>query len=275
VVVVDALRPMYNYITCDYSTSLGFVYAHVAIKCGLLMFGVALTWLARNTPSQFNESSFIGICIYNVSIVICFIVPILSADLGGRESVYLIRAFVIMFITVTTVLVLYIPKLVNIYLLRVGVVQKHRLAPDVAMVSVHDNSTSPIDRSAFAHSHVVSRAHVYDADMQSHRSMLDSRVSTAPMTQLPSLAPVVELQEASVGSQRDDSLAQPHRISTPTDPNVVTLDRMRLSGVNGDPPIAHRPFTLPAIVHSRIEPAPSADPVLRDLHTNTGTVQQV
>jgi hypothetical protein len=112
-VVVDPLRPMY--ITCDYSGSIGFVFAHVALKCGLLLCGIALTWLVRNTPSQFNESSFIGICIYNVSIVICFVVPIISADLGGRATIYLIRAFAIIFVTLTTVSILYIPKLINIY----------------------------------------------------------------------------------------------------------------------------------------------------------------
>jgi hypothetical protein len=114
-VVVDPLRPMYNYITCDYSGSIGFVYTHVALKCGLLLCGIALTWLVRNTPSQFNESSFIGICIYNVSIVICFVVPIISADLGGRATIYLIRAFAIIFVTLTTVSILYIPKVITIY----------------------------------------------------------------------------------------------------------------------------------------------------------------
>lgn len=51
-VTVDPLRPSYDYLTCDYSESLGAVYAHIAIKAGLLLVGVALTWAVRHVPSQ-------------------------------------------------------------------------------------------------------------------------------------------------------------------------------------------------------------------------------
>ena len=114
IIVVDPVRPSYNYITCDYSESMGFVYTHLVLKCGFLLFGIALTWLVRNIPSNFNESSYIGMCIYNVSIVICFVVPLISANVGGYTTIYLIRAFAIMFVSLTTVLVLYFPKLLLI-----------------------------------------------------------------------------------------------------------------------------------------------------------------
>lgn len=50
-------------------------------------------------------------CIYNVSVTICFVLPILSSGVGGRSSSYLIRAFAILFVCVSTVGILYIPKL--------------------------------------------------------------------------------------------------------------------------------------------------------------------
>ena len=57
---VDQYRPSLDYMECDWSAGIGAVYAHLAIKGGLLLAGVALTWAVRNTPSQFNESTLIG-----------------------------------------------------------------------------------------------------------------------------------------------------------------------------------------------------------------------
>ena len=110
-VVTDPIRPGRSYLQCDYSDAMGAVYAHVAIKAGTLLIGMALTWAVRNTPSQFNESTLIGIAIYNVSFVICFVLPILSADLGGRKTIYLIRNFAVMFVALSTSGLLYLPKL--------------------------------------------------------------------------------------------------------------------------------------------------------------------
>jgi hypothetical protein len=112
--VVDPDRPYYNYYTCDYAGAEGPIYLHLAIKGGILLLGVALTWAVRNTPSQFNESTLIGLSIYNVSFVIAFIVPIIAVGLGGRRTVYLIRAYAIMFVVLTTLGLLYIPKLLNL-----------------------------------------------------------------------------------------------------------------------------------------------------------------
>lgn len=110
-VVVDVNRPSFNYMTCHFGPALGAIYAHLAVKGLLLLCGIFLTWAVRNTPSQFNESTLIGLSIYNVSFVVCFIIPIISSQLGGRHTVYLIRAYAIMFVTLTTLGLLYVPKL--------------------------------------------------------------------------------------------------------------------------------------------------------------------
>jgi hypothetical protein len=113
-IVTDPDRPAYNYLTCDFGPAEGAIFAHLAVKGGVLLLGVALTWAVRNTPSQFNESTLIGLSIYNVSFVIAFIVPIIAVGLGGRRTVYLIRAYAIMFVVLTTLGLLYIPKLLNL-----------------------------------------------------------------------------------------------------------------------------------------------------------------
>ena len=111
-ITVDPIRPAYDYKTCSYPPgALAVVYLHLAIKGGMLLFGAGLTFLVRNVPSQFNESSLLGLSIYNTSFAVVFVVPILAVHLGGRETVYLIRGFAIMFISITTVCLLYVPKL--------------------------------------------------------------------------------------------------------------------------------------------------------------------
>ena len=114
-VVVDPIRPKYDELVCRYnSAGMVFVYLHLGWKCGLLVIGIVLTWLVRKTPSAFNEASFMGICIYNVSFVVCFVVPMLAKDVGGRETTYLIRAFAIMFVCISTICILYVPKQLTI-----------------------------------------------------------------------------------------------------------------------------------------------------------------
>ena len=114
VVVVDVNRPSLNYWTCDFADGEGAIFAHLTVKCGLLLFGVGLTWAVRGVPSQFNESLSIALSLYNVTFVVAFIIPIIATGLGGRETVFLIRAFAIIFVVVATLSLLYVPKLVAI-----------------------------------------------------------------------------------------------------------------------------------------------------------------
>lgn len=117
-VVDDPLRPAKNYFKCEYApVSLGFVYTHVAIKGMCLFVGIALTYGIRHVPSNFNDSSVLAVCIYNVSFVVCFVIPIVVQGLGGREATYMIRNYAIMFVSMVTYMLLYAPKL---YLIKYG-----------------------------------------------------------------------------------------------------------------------------------------------------------
>ena len=110
-VSVDPHRPAYDYWQCDYSQSMGAVVAHLLVKGGLLLCGVVLTYSVRGVPSQFNESTLIGLAIYNTAFVIAFIVPILAVGLGGRETTFQLRAYAIIFACGSCCGLLYIPKL--------------------------------------------------------------------------------------------------------------------------------------------------------------------
>jgi len=114
-IVPDVYRPSHNYYECDYpSGALAAVYAHIAIKGTMLLLGIVLTFMVRVVPSQFNESMWISLALYNLGFVLCFILPILSAQLGGRKTVFMLRAFAIMLVVVATLGLLYIPKIVMV-----------------------------------------------------------------------------------------------------------------------------------------------------------------
>jgi len=49
--------------------------------------------------------------IYNVTFVLALVIPILAVGLGGRRTVYLVRDFAVMFVALSTLALLYVPKL--------------------------------------------------------------------------------------------------------------------------------------------------------------------
>jgi hypothetical protein len=111
-VTVDPDRPAYDYLHCETTTTdLGAIAAHLAIKGGMLLFGVVLTYSVRNVPSQFNEAIWLGVALYNTVFILSFGLPIIASGVGGRTSVYLIRGFLIIFVACSTIGLLYIPKI--------------------------------------------------------------------------------------------------------------------------------------------------------------------
>jgi len=138
-VIVDPYRPSRDYTACDYSGGgMGPVYVHIVIKGSMLLLGVMLGWAVRKTPSQFNEATLIGASIYNCSFVVAFIVPMVAVELGGRETTYLVRAFAILFLVLSTLALLYIPKM----MLLLGDSPQTRIAQlDVTDPSTLDDKT--------------------------------------------------------------------------------------------------------------------------------------
>jgi hypothetical protein len=111
VVVRDPLRPAMNYTQCDYdATATGLTYAHIAAKAALMLVGLSLTIRARNLPDAWNEAPYLGASIYNVSLLLVFVVPIVSAQVGGRTTTFIIRTFGVMLMVVSTQSILLIPK---------------------------------------------------------------------------------------------------------------------------------------------------------------------
>jgi hypothetical protein len=126
-VTVDPYRPSYDYLKCAYSGGGAVaVVLHLIIKGGMLLFGVSLAWGTRKAPPMFNDSTVIAAALYNTFFVCSFILPIIAVQMGGRSTTFLIRSFAIMFLVLTTLGLLYVPKFLLLFGL--GDVSKLRLA---------------------------------------------------------------------------------------------------------------------------------------------------
>jgi len=239
-VIVDPIRPAYNYRTCDYTDAQGFIIAHLVVKCALLLVGAVLAWSVRSAPSAFNESSHIALSIYNVSIVCCFVLPVLAEELGGRQTTYMVRAFAIMFVALSTILLLFTPKMYRMWLaMKEKQKQPHRKKHDAAPALPHHLrtdlisviQTSPhagtqaaevISRviSALAKSHAHKESRVSASDAQPHDPQPSMPLGSAqpePMSKDANDGPLQQLYSA-LGSL----LQPPPRESQRTPPAVMT-----------------------------------------------------
>jgi hypothetical protein len=108
---VDIYRPVKDYIQCQYGRSVrDFMYAHIAFVSLLISAGVVLAILARNVPAVFNEAPYIATSVYNCSVLLAFLVPMVASQVGGREGAYLIRSYGVLIVVLSTCSILFIPK---------------------------------------------------------------------------------------------------------------------------------------------------------------------
>ena len=100
---------------CYSKSSDAFLYLLIAYNAVLLVFGSALAFGTRNVFSAFNESKFIGMSIYNIfmsSIIVCVI---LLPDTNSLETKFIMYGAVVSFACLSTVGLLFIPKILSVY----------------------------------------------------------------------------------------------------------------------------------------------------------------
>jgi len=111
-VITDVFRPYTNYEACHWTaTATDLMYVHIAWKALIILVALVLTILTRTLPAAYNEATFLGASVYNVSVLLCFLLPVVSSGVGGRSGVYLLQAFGVQILVVSTQLVLFGPKL--------------------------------------------------------------------------------------------------------------------------------------------------------------------
>ena len=77
-----------------------------------MFFGMFLTWETRNVSFPgLNESKYIGICVYNLFIVVIVVLPVsLFAFPTKVDVTYGVVAISIIFCTTATLLLMFFPK---------------------------------------------------------------------------------------------------------------------------------------------------------------------
>jgi hypothetical protein len=146
-VVVDAFRPAHNYRSCDWAPeATALMYVHIAWKATLLLVALVLTILTRSLPAAFNESTFLGASVYNVSVLLCFLLPIISSGVGGRNTVYLLQGFGVQLIVVSTMAILFVPKIIQMHLMKAN--NTGGYAPTHQTVTQHTTAESSAGETA-------------------------------------------------------------------------------------------------------------------------------
>jgi gamma-aminobutyric acid type B receptor len=110
-VVVDINRPALNYRTCTSAQSLPFAIILIVYKALLIIAGVVLGFWSRKIRSEYNESKFILIAMYNITFSAIILLVLFAIQLSDRYIYFLIRSIAILWGVTATLCVLFIPKI--------------------------------------------------------------------------------------------------------------------------------------------------------------------
>ncbi|KAI8920752.1 hypothetical protein DFJ77DRAFT_506388 [Powellomyces hirtus] len=77
----------------------------------LALSGVFMAYMTRNVRGEYNESKYIGLCIYNVFVLSVLAIPLMYVSDLGPNMIYVVRSVVILIINVVMLSLFFIPKL--------------------------------------------------------------------------------------------------------------------------------------------------------------------
>ncbi len=110
-VVVDENRPILNYRTCSTDNSLPFAIVLIIYKAFLILAGVILGFWSRKIRSEYNESKFILIAMYNITFATLILLVLFAIGITDRYIDFLIRSIAILWGVTATLCILLIPKI--------------------------------------------------------------------------------------------------------------------------------------------------------------------
>jgi len=110
-VVVDEYRPVLNYRTCACDSSLPFAVVLIMYKGLLIVAGIVLGFWSRKVRSEYNESKFILIAMYNITFAALILLVLFAIDISDRTIDFLIRSIAILWGITATLSILLIPKI--------------------------------------------------------------------------------------------------------------------------------------------------------------------
>jgi hypothetical protein len=110
-IAVDVTRPILNYRTCSNNVSLPFAIVLIVYKGILIVGGVVLGFWSRKIRSEYNESKFILIAMYNIVFAGLILLVLYAIQLEDRHIDFLIRSIAILWGVTATLCILLIPKI--------------------------------------------------------------------------------------------------------------------------------------------------------------------
>ena len=100
---------------CSPKQGPGWVAAIGSYKGLMLLFGAIMSFSTRSVSENFNESRPIALSIYNVLFTCCLIIPIALLTSNDGRTLYLLAIFAIYWVTLSTLAIIFVPKVVTIY----------------------------------------------------------------------------------------------------------------------------------------------------------------
>jgi hypothetical protein len=110
-VIVDNYRPVLNYRICTDDTSLPFAIVLIIYKALIILGGVVLGFWSRKIRSEYNESKFILIAMYNITFACLILLVLFAIHISDRRIDFLIRSIAILWGVTATLCILLIPKI--------------------------------------------------------------------------------------------------------------------------------------------------------------------
>lgn len=95
---------------CSSKTSI-YVAILIVFDGIMLVPGVFLAYLTRNVPQEVNESKTVGVSIYTITLILIITIPLMVFLSSFPTAVLLIQALATWLIITSTLLLLFIPKL--------------------------------------------------------------------------------------------------------------------------------------------------------------------
>lgn len=114
----DVHRLALNYYTCttgDSGIGTNLAIGLLVVKLAIMIFGCFISISVRNIPENFNESHYIGISLYCSAFTLLIGLPIVLLNIGSREFNYIIRTSMVILISFSVMIPLFIPKFSTIY----------------------------------------------------------------------------------------------------------------------------------------------------------------
>eukprot|EP01099_Mayorella_cantabrigiensis_P001617 TRINITY_DN1723_c0_g3_i1.p1 TRINITY_DN1723_c0_g3~~TRINITY_DN1723_c0_g3_i1.p1 ORF type:complete len:646 (+),score=100.40 TRINITY_DN1723_c0_g3_i1:196-2133(+) len=120
VIKISSDSPLDQFQVCEcesHSFENGMIYAFLAYNIFLVCSGSLLAFLTRNVASSFNESKWISMSMYNISVCLVVIAPIYYTAGSGNDNkrLYIIRSAATMFASTITYLALFSPKIHQLF----------------------------------------------------------------------------------------------------------------------------------------------------------------